>query len=252
MNNLSILENKHLTITSVELVEIINQFRELEKGRAELQHKTFIEKIRNEISVLESLGIRGEQNFKQSSYINSQNKQQPCFELNRDGMLQMLNSEAALVRYKTIEYINKLEEKLKINITNKEQLETEVVLLNFAIDKLKLSDSGKITMISNFGKAHNIDTSYLPSYVDEKVTKPLTELLKQFNVNMSAVKFNKLLLEKGIIAESERNSSKGLIKKFKTIVNTEYGKNLINPKNPKEVQPHYYEDKFSELLKIVM
>ena len=42
------------------------------------------------------------------------------------------------------------------------------------------------------------------------------------------------------------------MKKFKTIVNTEYGKNLINPKNPKEVQPHYYEDKFSELLKIVV
>lgn len=252
MNNLSILENKHLTITSVELVEIINQFRELEGGKTELQHNDFMKKIRKELEVLESLGLRGQGNFSQSSYINEQNKQQPCFELNRDGMLQMLNSESALVRYKTIEYINKLEEKLKINITNKEQLETEVVLLNFAIDKLKLSDSGKITMISNFGKAHNIDTSYLPSYVDEKVTKPLTELLKQFNVNMSAVKFNKLLLEKGIIVESERKSSKGLIKKFKTIVNTEYGKNLINPKNPKEVQPHYYEDKFSELLKIVV
>lgn len=251
MNNLSILDNKHLTITSVELVEIINQFRVLEDNKSELRHDNFMQKIREELATLKRLEI-SLLNFKESTYINSQGKKYPCYELNRDGMLQMLNSESALVRYKTIEYINKLEEKLKINTANKEQLETEVVLLNFAIDKLELSDSGKITMISNFGKAHNIDTSYLPSYVDEKVTKPLTELLKQFNVNMSAVKFNKLLLEKGIIAESERKSSKGLIKKFKTIVNTEYGKNLINPKNPKEVQPHYYEDKFSELLKIVM
>ena len=244
--------NKNETIKSNELVEIINQFREMEGGKAELQHDDFMKKIKKEIETLKKLKINSLGNFSESTYINSRGKVYDCFELTRDGMLQMLNSESALVRYKTIEYINKLEEKLKINTANKDQLETEVVLLNFAIDKLKLSDSGKITMISNFGKAHNIDTSYLPSYVDEKVTKPLTELLKQFNVNMSAVKFNKLLLEKGIIVESERKSSKGLMKKFKTIVNTEYGKNLINPKNPKEVQPHYYEDKFSELLKIVM
>ena len=91
MNNLSILDNKHLTITSVELVEIINQFREMEGCKAELRHDNFMEKIRNEISVLESLGIRGEQNFKQSSYINSQNKQQPCFELNRDDVKHIID-----------------------------------------------------------------------------------------------------------------------------------------------------------------
>ena len=72
MNNLSILDNKHLTITSVELVEIINQFREMEGCKAELQHNDFMKKIRKELEVLESLGLRGEQNFKQSSYIDSQ------------------------------------------------------------------------------------------------------------------------------------------------------------------------------------
>lgn len=71
-----------------------------------------MEKIRKEIETLKSLGLKGEQNFLPSSYINSQNKNQPCYELNRDGMLEMLNSESAFVRYKTIEYINKLEEKL--------------------------------------------------------------------------------------------------------------------------------------------
>ena len=91
MNNLSILDNKHLTITSVELVEIINQFRILEDNKSELRHDNFMQKIREELSVLESLGIRGEQNFKQSSYINSQNKQQPCFELNRDDVKHIID-----------------------------------------------------------------------------------------------------------------------------------------------------------------
>ena len=53
-------------------------------------------------------------NISQLLYINNQNKEQPCLLLNRDGMLQMLNSESTLVRYKTIEYINSLEDKIKI------------------------------------------------------------------------------------------------------------------------------------------
>lgn len=150
-------------------------------------------------------------------------------------------------------YFINIEKRLKEKqFESLDHFQKEQCQLGFVMDKLNLSETGKIKLLTDFNKVHNLSTEYLPVYVDEKVTKPLTELLKQFNVNMSAVKFNKLLLEKGIIAESERKSSKGLMKKFKTIVNTEYGKNLINPKNPKEVQPHYYEDKFSELLKIVM
>ena len=123
-NELLKLESKELRITSMELVDIINQFREeefnllKEKGLnkkdkyTELQHKSFMEKIRKELEVLKTLGLGGEQNIFQSSYINSQNKEQPCFSLNRDGMLQMLNSESAIVRAKTINYINKLEQQL--------------------------------------------------------------------------------------------------------------------------------------------
>lgn len=107
------LNNGEITIKSTDLVGIINQFREVEGNRKELLHKTFIEKIRKELEVLESLGFRGQQNILPSSYINSQNKKQPCFELNRDGMLQMLNSESVLVRFKTIEYISKLEKQIK-------------------------------------------------------------------------------------------------------------------------------------------
>lgn len=120
MGELTILreENKETRINSVELVEIINQFRELEselvgKEYKELQHKSFIGKIRTELEMLKTLGLGGVQNILPSSYINSQNKEQPCYSLNRDGMLQMLNSESVLVRFKTIEYINNLEEENK-------------------------------------------------------------------------------------------------------------------------------------------
>ncbi len=85
------------------MVDIINEFRGLEDGKAELRHNDFMTKIKSEIKAFKLLGLEGQRNFSQSSYINSQNKEQPCFELNRDGMLQMLNSQSTLVRYKTIE-----------------------------------------------------------------------------------------------------------------------------------------------------
>lgn len=101
------------TIKSTELVEIINEFRKAEGNSTELQHYDFIKKIKKEIETLKNLGLKGEGNFSVAEYTDIQGKSRPCFELNRDGMFQMLNSESAYVRYKTIEYINKLEENLK-------------------------------------------------------------------------------------------------------------------------------------------
>lgn len=111
MSNLVNISNQSI-IKSTELVDIINEFRKAEGKEAELRHNDFMTKIRKEIETLKNLGLEGERNFSQSSYTNSQNKAQPCYELNRDGMLQMLNSESTYVRFKTIEYINKLEEKI--------------------------------------------------------------------------------------------------------------------------------------------
>lgn len=105
-------QRKDNTVTSVELVDIINTFRK-EEGKAELRHNDFMAKIRKELETLNSLGLGGQRNFSQSSYINSQNKEQPCFKLTHDGMLEMLNSESAYCRYKTIEYINNLQAQIE-------------------------------------------------------------------------------------------------------------------------------------------
>jgi phage antirepressor YoqD-like protein len=111
MSNLAIIQNQS-TIKSTELVDIINEFRKGEGTITELQHKDFMVKIRKELETLKNLHLEGERNFSLTSYIDSQNRTKPCFELNRDSMLQMLNSESTYVRFKTIEYINKLEEKI--------------------------------------------------------------------------------------------------------------------------------------------
>ena len=110
---LTLTNDKELRITSVELVDVINDFRILESettGRKyfELRHDNLKAKIEKEVSILESVGINA-LNFKVVEYTDKKGETRPCYSLNRDGMLQMLNSESTLVRYKTIEYINDLE-----------------------------------------------------------------------------------------------------------------------------------------------
>ncbi|AKA68498.1 Rha family transcriptional regulator [Clostridium scatologenes] len=113
MKDLIPTEFKNKTIKSTELVEVVNQFRKAEGNKTELRHDNFMDKIKKEIETLEKLDVPAALNFKVGVYLDKNNQSRPCFELNRDGMLQMLNSESTYVRYKTIEYINMLEDKLK-------------------------------------------------------------------------------------------------------------------------------------------
>lgn len=112
---MALTNDKELRITSVELVDIINDFRRLESETTDriyvkLQHKDFMKKIRKELEVLEALNLQDEGKISLVEYEDKKGEKRPCYSLNKDGMLQMLNSESALVRYKTIEYINDLEE----------------------------------------------------------------------------------------------------------------------------------------------
>lgn len=144
---MKITNDKELRITSVELVDIINEFRKLEnettgKEYKELRHIDFMTKIKKEIEVLNSLGLNSLRNFSQSEYTNSRGKKYSCYSLNRDAMLQILNSESTLVRYKTVEYINNLEKSVK-ELTQGQEL----VLAHEEIKELKstLNEFAKIT-----------------------------------------------------------------------------------------------------------
>lgn len=108
-----VIQKNEVRISSVDLVDMINKFR-IEEGNDNIkQHNTLMRDIRKEIEDLKNAGFEGQYNFVQSSYINSQNKEQPCYSLNRDAALQILNKESAVVRAKTIQYINILENKLQ-------------------------------------------------------------------------------------------------------------------------------------------
>lgn len=140
----------------------------------------------------------------------------------------------------------------KNHIDEVNNAKVEMELMSVTADILNFSDNSKLMLAHEIYKNNNISEKYLPSYTkSEGVLKSATELLKANNMTISTVKFNSLLVKKGILKECTRKSTKDetKTKKFKNLVNTYYGENLVNPRNTKETQPMYYEDKFKELLK---
>ena len=109
MNNLML--NNNITMTSLEVVDLVNKLRAEEGNDKVKRHDVLMRDIRNEIKALESIGI-ADHKFVEGSYIDKQNQERPCYILNKQGIMQMLNKESAYVRYKTQQYIEALEDRL--------------------------------------------------------------------------------------------------------------------------------------------
>lgn len=107
-----ILKSEGLRLTSLEVVDLINKYRKIEGNKAKLEHYDFLKKIRTELGKLDKANIRAEGNISLGSYIDENNQVRPCYKLNRNGILQMLASESAVVRYEIIQYIDELEAEL--------------------------------------------------------------------------------------------------------------------------------------------
>ena len=226
--------NKEIRITSVELVEVINEFRKLEsdttgKKYTELLHKDFMKKIRTELETLKTLGLGGERNISPSSYINSQNKEQPCYSLNRDGMLEMLNSESALVRYKTIEYINKLEEENKTLKDEKANLLLSIynggqegIAAAKKLTELEVEEATKPLL----PKAEFYDKVLNPTDEENGFTKLLTTTEVAKDLGMTARQLNNILHEKRIIYK--KGKTWVLYSKYDHLISEKYCDYFIN------------------------
>ena len=129
---------------------------------------------------------------------------------------------------------------------------SEIELVDIISKTLNLNDVSKLQLMGNVLDNHNINKNLLPVYAESKGTLlSASELLKRNNINISVIKFNKVMIDKGYLVKKERPSTKdsSKIKKYNNLVKTEFGENFVSPKNPKETQPMYYENKFLELLK---
>ncbi|MEK4712289.1 Rha family transcriptional regulator [Sporosarcina sp. FSL K6-5500] len=90
------LINSGVKMTSLDIAEIVGK-----------KHYNVMRDIRIEI---ENLGEEvGQLIFEESTYMNSQNKQQPCYTFGKDGAMQLALKYDAMTRFKVIKRIEELE-----------------------------------------------------------------------------------------------------------------------------------------------
>jgi len=90
-------------MTSMEIAEVTGK-----------RHADIMRDIRDEIEKLEAGGIDGECKFALSSYVTDQNKEMPCYELSKEGVLQLAARYDAVVRAKLIEIVTRQEQQSKV------------------------------------------------------------------------------------------------------------------------------------------
>ncbi len=255
MDNMPLLEKEH-TITSLEVAEMI-----------EKEHRKLLRDIRRYCEQIAETNFGLGENsaevkidlgdfFIESKYLDANNQSRPCYEVTKKGCEFIANklTGAKGVAF-TARFINRfhdMEDYIKndnsgLLVSFKEQVQS----LEVVSDMLRMNEASKLLMLENFYKQYNIPTGFLPKYEHNgsRQMKALSALLKENGCEVSAVRFNQKLIERGYLEEKERSSSKSGTKKFKALTEKglKYGENAVNPHNQKEVQPLYYEDTFMQL-----
>lgn len=202
MQNL-IVQNKN-QITSLELLEQINFFREQEGNRAELQHKTLLEIIRDEFA--EEID---EQKILPISYKDSMNREKPMFELTPSQAKQVLVRESKFVRKAVIHYLEELENRLKKPLSSAQQLlmqaqylvEMENRVAEVEKDVRRLENNQRRTITSN--------QLTVIAYANMKSIKP-----KHYNSSVMGKKATKICKAEGLMIGKVVDSKYGLINTY--------------------------------------
>lgn len=135
----------------------------------------------------------------------------------------------------------------------KEFMEVSMIYLSALNKELHLSDASVAAYGNKCARIVGVpELDYVPS---KGVKFSATALLKQFGRKESINLFNARMEELGYLATKQRKStsSKSGFKNFKCLTDKglDFGENMVSPHNEKETQPHYYENRFQELLGIL-
>ncbi len=145
-----------------------------------------------------------------------------------------------------------------------DRVQAGILLLESAARTLNLSNSSKLGAYQKLQQVAGLP-DLMPHYAidapagaqdgSSRPTQSLSALLKAKNIRITANQVYHMMSRFGIVEQKERNSRSGVngVKKFWSLTakGCMYGKNITSPANPRETQPHFFESKFAELLKII-
>ncbi|HFW0557289.1 TPA: KilA-N domain-containing protein [Salmonella enterica subsp. enterica serovar Virchow] len=152
----------------------------------------------------------------------------------------------------------------KISCMAADKMQAGVILLGFMRKELNLSNSSVLGACQKLQEAVGLP-NLAPQYAidapagaldgSSRPTLALSALLKQHGIRMTANQAYQQLAKLGVVEHRERYSRSAIngIKKFWSLTSKGcmFGKNITSPANPRETQPHFFESKFPELLKLL-
>lgn len=132
-----------------------------------------------------------------------------------------------------------------------ERVKAFVVLMKDVKEVLSLSNSQKLSFIKMI--TEQLGLPFCSYTTTRGILKSEKELLKKHNCGLSPIAFNKLAIKEGLLEVSGRVFSNGVEKEVKSLtkMGLTYGENKVNPANPYYTQPLWYEDKFSDVIKLL-
>lgn len=245
-------ENVARTMTTTDLLALVNEARE-SSGERPIRNADFIEKVADE--------LEGE--YYGKSVVQNLNKTTTTvFELTRDQCMQVSMRESKAVRRKVVARLNAIDASISAHpVPGK--LAGEMAIFECFTRLLKPAPSSQMMMLSKIAQQNGLDAGFLPGYAVDAApgatdgssmpTKALSALLREHNVTLSASAFNQVLKAHGYLKRLTRKNSHGAEVAFWSITDMglQYGKNLTSPSCPRETQPHWYTERFAELVKRV-
>ncbi|MDH0023892.1 Rha family transcriptional regulator [Pseudomonas monteilii] len=196
-------------------------------------------------------------------YLDGRNREQVQYLLDREHTDCLLTGYSPALRMKVIRRWRELEgqsEARQAVMANGTKVIGEIAIMECFTRLLKPAASCQMQMLTKIAENNGLDPKFLPSYAVDAPpdasggsslpTKALTALLKDNGIRISPFSFNKALQKAGLLKVMQRKNSKQEIVTFWAITDKglRYGKNLTSPQCPRETQPHWYVDRFLELV----
>ncbi|EAO8183698.1 KilA-N domain-containing protein [Salmonella enterica] len=155
-------------------------------------------------------------------------------------------------------------QKHPVNLVATDKIQAGVILLESAARMLNLSNSSKLGAYQKLQKVAGLP-DLMPSYAidapsdasdgSSRPTFAISALLRRNGIRMTANQAYHQLAKVGVVEQKHRESRSGIngVKKFWSVTakGCMYGKNITSPVNPRETQPHFFESRFPELLKLL-
>lgn len=241
------------TMSSHDLLGMINGARAAH-GQSKVTNRHFNARVEDELA--------GELPPRKSFTHPSNGSEVSYYELTRDQCMLVGMRESKAVRRSVLEKLSVIEEgELPAAKPDQSHLNGELALLECFCTLNNPAPSSRILLLEKIGNAHGLNTGWLPGYAEDGPgdtavgsmdTASATALLDEHGIRIPAREFNQRLSSLGIIERRTRKARTGT-KSYWCITTkgTPYGKNITSAHSPRETQPHWYRERFINLLALV-